>query len=62
MEKLKQIVLAGLMVVAVAACAFPQKGDDRRPPKDQPKVVEKQKEKPPPSNSNKGDRDRRGKP
>ncbi|HEY6045500.1 MAG TPA: hypothetical protein VIU65_02790 [Pyrinomonadaceae bacterium] len=60
MKQVRAIMLAVLLVgvgAMVPAGAFAQKGgsNDNRPPKDNPKIVEK--EKPPPSNNNK-----RGKP
>ena len=54
MKQLKRILLAILVATVVAAGAFGQKNsNDNRPPKEQPRIIEKPKEpKPPPSNSN----------
>ena len=67
MVNLKRKLLAGAMtVVIVSAGAFAQKGrDDKRPPKDGPKVVVTPKGERPPQNNNQGDKnkgDRRGRP
>ncbi len=52
MKLLKRILLAILMAATVAGCAFAQKNsNDNRPPKENPKIIEKPKP-PPPSNSN----------
>jgi len=51
MKNLRQILVAVLMGILVSACAYAQKNDNR-PPKEQPKVVDKEKDKPPPSNNN----------
>ena len=52
MNKVTAIMLAVLVGAMVPIGAFAQKGgNDNRPPKDNPKIVEK--EKPPPSNSGK---------
>ena len=51
MKDLKRILLVMLAAVLVAVCTYGQKnGNDNRPPKEQPKIIEKPK--PPPSNSN----------
>jgi len=54
MKELKRILLLMLVAATVAGCAFAQKnGNDNRPPKEQPRIIEKPKEpKAPPSNSN----------
>ena len=46
------LMVAILCIVAPAQMAFGQRGNDNRPPKEQPKI--KEKDKPPPSNSNSG--------
>ena len=51
MRELKRILVAGLIGMTISVGAFAQKNDNR-PPKEQPRVVDKEKEKPPPSNSN----------
>ena len=54
MKKLRRILVAGLMGAMLSVGVFAQKNDNR-PPKEQPKVVDKEKEqKPPPSNNNQG--------
>lgn len=55
MTNLRQKVLAVGLVFFASACGFAQRNDNRRPPKDEPKVVVKDKDKnpkPPPSNNN----------
>lgn len=53
MKELRRILLVMLVAAAVACGTFAQKNsNDNRPPKENPKVIEKEKEKPPPSNSN----------
>lgn len=67
MFDLKRSVLAVVMgsVLVTGALAEPQK-DDKRPPKDPPKVVVQPKgERPPQNNNNRGDKgkgDKKGKP
>ncbi len=60
MKELKQILVAAFMGIMISVGACAQKGNDNRPPKEQPKVVDKQKEKPPPSNNQ--NTNRKGKP
>lgn len=61
MKQLRPILTAVLVGTMISFGAFAQKGgDDNRPPKDIPKVVEKPK--PPPSNNNQGNSNKRGKP
>ncbi len=52
MKKVRGILVAVLMgtMLSVSVCA--QKGNDNRPPKERPRVVDKEKGKPPPSNNN----------
>ncbi len=46
-------IVIGALMIASGATVFAQKGGDKRPPKDNTKVVVQPKgEKPPPSNSN----------
>ena len=52
MGKLRKILLAILTGALISGCTFAQKGNDNRPPKDNPKVVDKDKQKPPPSQDN----------
>ncbi len=65
MTNLRRTLLAGAMIGFVSVGTFAQKNnnDNKRPPKDPPKVVVKDKDKPP-SNSNQGNRDsgKKGKP
>ena len=58
---LTMVVMAAILSVTALThvTALAQKGNDNRPPKEQPKIKEKDKEKPPPSN---GNSNRRGKP
>ena len=52
MKKLRRILVAMLLGAMLSVGVFAQKNDNR-PPKEQPKVVDKEKEqKPPPSNNN----------
>jgi hypothetical protein len=62
MRKLRQILVAVLMGAVISLGAFAQKGNDNRPPKERPRVVDKEKEKPPPRNNNQSNSNRRGKP
>ena len=58
MKDLRRILLVALAGTILSVGAFAQKGgNDNRPPKDNPKVVEKPK--PPPSNSNQSNSNRR---
>lgn len=52
MKKLRLILVAVLMGTMLSVGGFAQKGKDNRPPKEQPKVVDKEKEKPPPKDQN----------
>ena len=54
------LMAAILCVVAPSQMVLGQKGNDNRPPKEQPKI--KEKDKPPPSNSNSGGNSNRKKP
>lgn len=56
------LLVAMLSIVVPTQMTFAQKGNDNRPPKEQPKI--KEREKPPPSNNNSGggNSNRRGKP
>jgi hypothetical protein len=59
MKDLRQILVAVLMGMMISVGVYAQKNDNR-PPKEQPKVVDKQKEKPPPNNNQ--NTNRKGKP
>jgi len=59
MKELRRILMVVLIGMMVSVGAFAQKGNDNRPPKEQPRVVDKDKEKPPPRNDNSN---KRGKP
>ena len=62
MKELKTVLMIMTLMAGLATGAFAQKnGNDNRPPKEQPKVVEKPKNNPPPNNSNQNS-NRRGKP
>lgn len=54
------LMAAILCIVAPSQMAFGQKGNDNRPPKEQPKI--KEQPKPPPSNNNSGGNSNRKKP
>jgi len=57
MKVLVKMLLAVLIGSMISVVGFAQKGgNDNRPPKEQPRVVEKPK--PPPSNSNNNKRDK----
>ena len=62
MRNLRRILVAVLMGATISVGGFAQKNNDNRPPKEQPKVVDKEKEKPPPSNSNQSNSNRPRKP
>jgi len=60
-RKLSVVVMGSLLLVGVPLGAYAQKQGDKRPPKDDNKVVVQPKgEKPPPSNNNQGQGDKRG--
>ena len=61
-RKLLGVVMGCLLLVGVPLGTYAQKqGGDKRPPKDDNKVVVQPKgEKPPPSNNNQGQGDKRG--
>jgi hypothetical protein len=59
MKDLTQILVAVLIGMMISVGAYAQKNDNR-PPKETPKVVDKQKEKPPPNNNQ--NTNRKGKP
>lgn len=64
-RKFVAVVIGFLLLVGVPLGVYAQKQGDKRPPKDDNRVVVKPKgEKPPPSNSNQGDKrgDKRGRP
>ena len=57
MKELKRILMVVLIGSMISVVGFAQKGgNDNRPPKENPKVVEKPK--PPPSNSNSNKREK----
>ena len=61
MGNFRQKLLVATMILGVSVSLFAQKGSDnsnKRPPKDPPQVVVKEKPKPPPSNppGNPGDK------
>ena len=60
MRELKRILMVGLIGAMIAVGGLAQ-GNDNRPPKEKPKVVDKGKDNPPPSNSN-SNSNKRGKP
>lgn len=62
MRKLKQILVAVLIGAVISVGVFAQQGNDNRPPKEQPRVVDKQKDKPPPSNNNQSNTNKPKKP
>ena len=63
MRKLRRILVAVLIGMTISVGAFGQKNsNDNRPPKERPKVVDKEKEKPPPSNNNQSNSNKPRKP
>lgn len=59
MINLRQKGLAVALVFFASACGFAQRNDNKRPPKDDTKVVVKDKDKPkppPPNNNSQGNR------
>ena len=56
MKKVRLILMAALIGLMLPFGLFAQKGgnNSNRPPKDQPRIVDKEKQKPPPTNSNRG--------
>lgn len=61
MKELRRILVAGLIGLAISLGVFAQ-GNDNRPPKERPRVVDKEKEKPPPSNNNQSNSNKPRKP
>ncbi len=63
MINLKRKLLAAAMLGFVSVGGFAQKREDKRPPKDPEKVVEKPRgERPPPQNNNQEKKDKKGRP
>lgn len=62
MRKLRRILVAVLIGAAISVGVLAQKGNDNRPPKERPRVVDKEKEKPPPSNNNQSNSNKPRKP
>jgi len=64
MRKAKRIMMVVLTAAILSVGVLAQKGNDNRPPKDTPRIVDKEKEKPPPKNSNNqsNNSNHRGKP
>ena len=63
MKRILAFLIMAVIAMGLAGGTFAQKGgDNKRPPKDKPKVVERPK--PPPSNNNSGsgNSNKRGKP
>ena len=55
MKFVRLILMAVLIGLMLPFGLFAQKGgNSNRPPKEQPRIVDKDKQKPPPSNSNRG--------
>ena len=55
MKQLRLILMAAMIGLMASAGVFAQKGgNNNRPPKETPRIVDKDKEKPPPKNSNRG--------
>jgi hypothetical protein len=61
MKELRRILVVVLLGLMISVGAFAQKNDNR-PPKEQPRVVDKEKDKPPPSNNNQNNSNRPKKP
>jgi len=64
MRKLRRILVAVLIGAVISVGVFAQKGkgNDNRPPKERPRVVDKEKDKPPPSNNNQSNSNKPRKP
>jgi hypothetical protein len=61
MKELRRILVVVLLGLMISVGVFAQKNDNR-PPKEQPRVVDKEKDKPPPSNNNQNNSNRPRKP
>lgn len=61
MKELRRILVVVLLGLMISVGAFAQKNDNR-PPKETPRVVDKEKDKPPPSNNNQNNSNRPKKP
>ena len=59
MKKLRLILVAVLMGTMLSISGFAQKGNDNRPPKEQPRVVDKEKTKPPPKENQNNNKPRK---
>lgn len=63
MKKLRLSLVAILMGAMLSVSVFAQKGNDNRPPKEQPKVVDKEKgQRPPQGNNNQSNSNKPRKP
>ena len=60
MKELRRILVAVLIGMTISVGAFAQ--NDNRPPKEKPRVVDKEKDKPPPSNTNQSNSNKPKKP
>lgn len=55
MKQLRLILMVAIIGLMVPLSAFAQKGNNsNRPPKEQPRIVDKEKDKPPPKKGNRG--------
>ncbi len=61
MKELRRILVVVFLGLMISVGAFAQKNDNR-PPKETPRVVDKEKDKPPPSNNNQSNSNRPKKP
>jgi hypothetical protein len=61
MKELRRILVVVLLGLMISVGVFAQKNDNR-PPKEQPRVVDKEKDKPPPNNNNNQSNSNRKKP
>ena len=59
MKKVRLILVAGLMGTMRSVSGFAQTGNDNRPPKEKPKVVDNEKEKPPPRDNQNNNKPRK---
>jgi len=59
MKKVRLILVAVLMGTMLSVGGYAQKGNDNRPPKEQPRVVDKEKGKPPPKENQNNNKPRK---
>jgi hypothetical protein len=62
MKEFRRFLVAVMLGTLIPFGALAQKGNDNRPPKEQPKVVDKEKSRPPSNSNNQSNSNRPRKP